>query len=129
MLVSALSASLAFLALVLALTGVFGTVAYAVSRRVHEIGIRVALGAAHRDVLALMVRQGMRPVAVGIALGLGGAAFASMLLEKMLYGLSPHDPLAFAAGSTGLFLVALAACYVPARRALDVEPTVALRSE
>ena len=94
-LVSALSATLAVLALVLACTGVFGTVAYTVSRRVREIGIRVALGAAHADVLRLIVRQGMRPVVIGMAIGLPGAAAVSTVLANMLFGLSPHDPFSF----------------------------------
>jgi len=83
-LVAALSAALAGLALVLACTGVFGTVAYTVSRRVREIGIRVALGAAHEDVLRLIVRQGMRPVVIGIVIGLAGAAAASTVFANML---------------------------------------------
>ena len=128
-LVAALSATLAILALVLACTGVFGTVAYAVSRRVREIGIRVALGAAHQDVLRLIVRQGMRPVVIGMAIGLAGAAAVSTLLATMLFGLSPYDPVSFLLAPAALFLIALAACYVPARRALRVEPTTALRTE
>ena len=117
------------MALILALTGIFGTVAYAVSRRVREIGIRVALGAAHRDVRRLIVRQGMLPVITGIVIGLGGAAAASTLFEAMLFGLSPYDPLSFVLVPLGFFAVALAACYVPAQRALRIEPTVALRAD
>jgi predicted permease len=128
-LVAALSATLAILALVLACTGVFGTVAYTVSRRVREIGIRIALGAAHADVLRLIVRQGMRPVVIGMAIGLPGAAVVSTVLANMLFGLSPHDPFSFIALPCGLFAIALLACYVPARRALRVEPTTALRTE
>jgi predicted permease len=128
-LVAALSATLAILALVLACTGVFGTVAYTVSRRVREIGIRVALGAAHEDVLKLIVRQGMRPVLIGMAIGLAGAAAVSTVLATMLFGLSPYDPASFIAASAALFGIALTACYVPARRALRVEPTTALRTE
>jgi predicted lysophospholipase L1 biosynthesis ABC-type transport system permease subunit len=128
-LVSALAATLAALALLLACTGVFGTVAYAVSRRVREIGIRVALGAARHDVLQLIVRQAMRPVAIGIAIGLAGAAAVSTVLVSMLFGLSPHDPLSFALIPAILFAIALAACYVPARRALRVNPTTALRAD
>jgi len=127
--VSALAAALALLALVLACTGVFGTVAYAVSRRVREIGIRVALGAEHADVLRLIVRQGMRPVAAGVAIGLAGAAAASTLLSNMLFGLSPHDPASFTVVALALLAVAFGACYLPARRALGVEPSVALRAE
>jgi predicted permease len=128
-LVSALAAVLAALALVLACTGVFGTVAYSVSRRVREIGIRVALGAAHRDVLRLIVRQGMRPVLIGMTIGLAGGAAVSTVLASMLFGLSPHDPASFVVVPAALFAIALAACYVPARRALRVEPTTALRAD
>jgi predicted permease len=126
---STMAVALALLALVLACTGVFGTVAYTVSRRVREIGIRVALGAAHDDIVRLIVRQGMRPVAAGIALGIAGAAAVSSLLGSMLFGLSPHDPIAFVAVTALLGAIALLACYVPARRALRVEPTTALRVE
>jgi len=129
MLIAILSAAIALLALVLALTGVFGTVAYAVSRRVKEIGIRVALGAARRDVMRLVVRQGMRPVFVGIAFGLAGSALSSTLLVKLLYGLSPHDPWSFTLVPLTFFAVAVGACYIPARRAIEVETTVALRAE
>lgn len=128
-LVTALSATLAILALVLACTGVFGTVAYAVSRRVREIGIRVALGAAHDDVLRLIVRQGMRPVVIGMVFGLAGAAGVSTVLGSMLFGMSPYDPVSFVLASGSLFTIALVACYVPARRALRVEPATALRTE
>ena len=126
---SIMAIALALLALILACTGVFGTVAYAVSRRVREIGIRVALGAAHEDIVRLMVRQGMRPVAAGMVLGVAGAAAVSSLLANMLFGLSPHDPVAFVAVTALLAAIALLACYVPARRALRVEPTIALRAE
>jgi predicted permease len=128
-LVAALSATLAILALILACTGVFGTVAYTVSRRVREIGIRVALGAAHRDVLRLIVRQGMRPVVIGMVIGLAGGAGVSTVLATMLFGLSPHDPFSFVILPAVLFSIALLACYVPARRALRVAPTTALRTE
>jgi putative ABC transport system permease protein len=128
-LAASLAAGLALLALILALTGIFGTVAYAVSRRLREIGIRVAIGAAHADVLRLIVRQGMSPVIIGIGIGLAGAAAAAGLFEAMLFGLSPYDPVSFVLAPLGFFAVALAACYAPARRALRVEPTVALRAE
>lgn len=126
---SIMAVGLALLALVLACTGVFATVAYTVSRRVREIGIRVALGAAHDDVVRLIVRQGMRPVAIGIVLGNAVAAAVSSLLVSMLFGLSPHDPIAFVAVTGLLGAIALLACYLPARRALRVEPTSALRAE
>jgi ABC-type lipoprotein release transport system permease subunit len=108
---------------------VFGTVAYTVSRRVREIGIRVALGAGHADVLRLIVRQGMRPVVIGMAIGLPGAAAVSTVLARMLFGLSPHDPVSFVIVPCVLFAIALLACYIPARKALCVEPTRALRAE
>ena len=128
-LVAALAAALAALALVLACTGVFGAVAYAVSRRTREIGIRVALGAGQRDVSRLIVRQGMTPVIVGLAIGLVAGLAISSLLTSMLFGLSPHDPAAVAGATAALFAVALLACALPARRALRVEPTSALRAE
>jgi predicted permease len=127
--VSMLAGTLALLALILACTGVFATVAYTVSRRVREIGIRIALGAAREDVLRLIVRQGLRPVAIGIVLGLAGGAAATSLLVTLLFGLSPHDPLSFVLTPAVLAAIAMAACYVPARRALRVDPTVALRAE
>jgi predicted permease len=127
--VSMLAATLALLALILACTGVFATVAYTVSRRVREIGIRVALGASREDVLRLIVRQGMRPVLIGLVLGLGGAAAVSTLLVKLLFGLSPHDPWSFVLTPAVLGAIAVAACYLPARRALRVDPTIALRTE
>jgi len=128
-LVAALASTLAALALLLACTGVFATVAYTVSRRVREIGIRIALGAAPEDVLRLIVRQGMRPVLIGIVIGLGGAAAASTILVTMLFGLSPHDPASFVLIPAAFVGIGLAACYVPARRALRVNPTTALRTE
>jgi ABC-type lipoprotein release transport system permease subunit len=96
---------------------------------VREIGIRVALGAAHGDVRRLVVRQGMTPVIVGIVFGLAGAAAASNVLEAMLFGLSPYDPVSFVVIPLVFFAVALAACHAPAQRALRIEPTVALRAE
>jgi predicted permease len=127
--VSALSGSLGLLALILACTGVFGTVAYTVSRRTREIGIRVALGAAHRDVRWLIVGQGMRPVLAGMIAGLAVAATMSSVLTNMLFGVSPHDPWAFVLVPAALGGIALLACHLPARRALHVEPTTALRVE
>jgi hypothetical protein len=129
LIVSSLSAALGLLALVLACTGLFGSVAYSVSRRTREIGIRVALGATHGDVARLIVRQGLRPVAIGMVLGAGGAAAVSAVLRTMLFGLSPHDPWAFVLVPGILALIACVACYLPARRALTIEPTIALRAE
>ena len=129
-LVAALSATLALLALVLACTGVFGTVAYTVSRRVREIGIRVALGAAHEDVLRLIVRQGMRPVRDRD--GDRPRRGRRRLDRARRHAVRP-EPVTIrrrsSLASAALFAIALAACYVPARRALRVEPTTALRTE
>jgi predicted permease len=124
---SAIAAVLAFVSIVLAATGVFATVAYAVSRRTREIGIRIALGADRGGVLRLIVRQGLLPVAVGLGVGLIAAAAVSTVLASMLFGISPHDPLAFGSVSLAIGLLSTGACWVPARRALRVEPTIALR--
>jgi ABC-type antimicrobial peptide transport system permease subunit len=124
---SAMSVLLAIAAVVLACTGVFGMVAYAVSRRTREIGIRVALGAANGDVLRLILRQGLVPVAVGIALGVPAAAIVSGALANLLFGLSPHDPVSFVAVTALLAIAAFGACWVPARRALRIAPAATLR--
>jgi ABC-type antimicrobial peptide transport system permease subunit len=121
--------ALGVVGLLLASVGLYGIIAYTAGRRTREIGIRVALGAAHEDVLKLIVRQGMRPVIVGIAIGLAGAAAASTVLANMLFGLSPRDPVSFVVVPVVFLGIALAACYIPARRALRIQPTIALRSE
>jgi len=124
-----LSAALGVLALVLALIGVYGMVSYAVSQRVREIGIRMALGADAREVMALILRQAMWPVAVGIAVGIVGCAAASSILSSVLYGISPHDPVSFLFVPGFLLAVALLASYLPARSATKVDPMEALRYE
>src|SRR5262249_8584054 len=106
--------SFAALAVVLAAIGLYGVVAYAVSQRTIEIGIRMALGATGADVNRLIVMQGLKPALVGIVCGLLGAAFASRLLRTLLFGVTPADPLTFAAVPPALLAVALLACYVPA---------------
>ena len=100
---------------------------YAVAQRTREIGIRMTLGAEQRDVLRLILRQSVRPVLVGVALGLAGSAAVSQVLSSLLFGVSPLDPVVF--GAVALFLagVALLASYVPARRAARVDPMTALR--
>jgi putative ABC transport system permease protein len=103
--------------------------AYSVAQRTQEIGIRMALGAQARDVLRLVVRQGMVLAIVGVALGIGGGIGLTRLIRSMLFGVSATDPLTFALITAIIVAVALLACYVPARRAARVDPMVALRDE
>ena len=119
----------ALIAVTLAAVGVYGVLSYAVSQCTREIGIRLALGASRRGVLGLVLRQGCAIAAIGIAVGLAGAAAVTRSLTTLLFDLTPFDPLTFGAVSVLLALVALAACYVPARRAMGVDPIAALRAE
>lgn len=117
------------LALLLAALGIYGVLAYAVSRRTREIGVRIALGAGVGDVLRLVLRQGLWLAGVGVAAGFAGALAAAHSLRSFLYGIQPLDPLTFAVVGGVLVLVALLACWLPARRATRVDPVVALRVE
>jgi putative ABC transport system permease protein len=117
------------IALVLSVIGIYGVMAYATSQRRHEIGIRMALGAASRDVVTLVVGHGMRLVGVGLLLGLTGAWLLSRVLTSQLYGVSARDPVTYVGVALLLGAVALAASYLPARRAVRVDPMASLRSE
>jgi putative ABC transport system permease protein len=119
----------AALALVLASVGIYGVMSYAVTERVHEIGVRMALGAQRRDVLRLVVVHGMRLAAIGLLLGSVAAFFAARAMATLLFGIRPGDPLTYVGIAAVLALAALAACYIPARRATAVDPMVALRYE
>jgi len=124
-----LMAAFALLALVLAAVGVYGVMAYSVAARTREIGVRVALGAQPRNVFGMVLRQGMGAAAAGLALGLLGATALGRVLTSLLYGVKPTDVLTFVGVAGVLLAVVLAACLVPARRALGVDPLEALRSE
>jgi len=117
------------IALLLATAGVFGVMAYSVSRRTREIGVRVALGASSRDVLTMILGQGLRTVLIGVVIGLAGSLVLTRAIQSLLFGVKGTDPLTFAAVTLLLLFVALLACYIPARRAAKVDPMVALRYE
>jgi putative ABC transport system permease protein len=117
------------LALLLAIIGIYGVVAYSVSQRTHEIGVRMALGAKRTDVLQLVLNQGMVLAGLGIATGIAGSLALSRLLESYLYGIKPTDPLTLTGACAILAIAAVLASYLPARRAASIDPMLALRSD
>jgi len=125
----ALLGTFALIALVLSAVGLYGMIAYSVSQRTREIGIRMALGADSKTIAALVIGDGVRLAVFGVVLGAAGAFAATRVLNGMLYDVAPGDPMTFATISVLVVGIALAASYVPARRAVGVDPTEALRGE
>jgi putative ABC transport system permease protein len=119
----------ATLALCLSAVGIYGVVSYSVAQRAHEVGVRIALGAQTGDVMRMIIRQGLTLAALGAAIGLGGAALTGRLMKSLLFNVSATDPAIFTLLTLSLLAVALLACWLPARRAANVDPMVALRCE
>jgi predicted permease len=117
------------LAVLMTAIGLFGVIAYMVSQRTHEIGVRMALGAQQSDVMKMVMGQGLRLTAIGLGIGFAAAFGASRLLSPLLYGIGANDPATMTAVALGLAVIALTACYLPARKAMNVDPSVALRYE
>jgi putative ABC transport system permease protein len=126
---TALYVSFASVALLLAAIGIYGVMAFAVSQRTHEIGLRMALGASQDHVLGLILKEGVILAAIGLGVGLVGACFVGRAMRGLLYGVGTIDIAAFSAVAATLFAAALLACYLPANKASKVDPMVALRYE
>jgi putative ABC transport system permease protein len=124
-----LTTTMGLLGLILAVVGVYSVVSYAAVQRTHEIGIRMALGGQRNDMLRLILGRGAQMAVIGVAVGIVGSLALTRLMANLLFGVSAYDPLTFLAVAGLLVLVALAACYIPARRAMKVDPLVALRYE
>jgi len=127
--ISGLFAVFGGLALLLGAVGIYGVISYSVAQRSREIGIRMALGARRQEVLLLVVGQGAKLALAGVAIGIAGGLMLTRLMSGLLYGVQATDPLTYGAVAILLMLVALAACFLPARRAMLVDPIVALRYE
>ena len=119
----------AALALTLSCVGIYGVISYLAGQRTHEIGVRIALGAQRNEVLRLIVGHGAKMALIGVAVGVAASLAVTRLMAKLLFGVSAYDPLTFLAVACLLILVALAASYIPARRAMRVDPMTALRYE
>jgi putative ABC transport system permease protein len=117
------------MALLLAAIGIYGVMSFAVAQRTHEIGVRMALGAGYQQVLRLVLGEGLWLAAAGLLLGLSGAYLVGVVMKSLLFEVAPTDPVSIGAVSTVLLFSALLACYIPARRAAQVDPMVALRVE
>lgn len=124
-----LTSSFAFSALLLASLGIFGVLAYSVEQRRREFGIRTALGAQRSQLLSMVMQQGLRPVALGLVVGIAAGLLAGRLLQSLVFGVSSLDPLTFISVAATIMFVAAVACYIPARRAMNADPVVALRCE
>ena len=124
-----LLSAVAVITLVLAMIGLYGVIAYSTSQRTSEIGLRMAIGAQRADVVGLVLKEGARLAIAGIVIGIAGSYWATRLLASFLYGVTATDVTAFAGAATALFVVAIAATYIPARRAARVDPMTALRTE
>jgi predicted permease len=122
-------ATLGLLGILLGAVGLYGVIAYIVNRRTREIGIRIALGAERPDILRLVLGQGLKLAAIGTGIGLIASLIVARLMSSLLYGVTPTAPVAFAGSAALVILVALAACWVPARRAASIDPMQALRTE
>ena len=127
--VAVMGALFAFIALLMASVGLYGVVSYSIARRTKEIGLRIAVGASRGDVMRMVLRQGMTLAVAGVATGILGAFALMRLAASLLYGVGPYDPPTYLTGATVLAMVALAASYIPARRAMRLDPTIALRYE
>jgi putative ABC transport system permease protein len=117
------------MAMALGIIGIYGVISYTVSQRKREIGIRLALGAQSGDVVGMVLRQGAKLALVGVCIGVVAALGLARLMTSLLFGVTAHDPLTFFAVAVLLIFVGLVACYIPARRAMNVDPMVALRYE